>query len=93
MRTTNIDSFTIMNNIHDTLLSRGILCIMRPLLGGCQLKFPWCDGNAAIYSGTYRNKAGRVETYGFPWDEGKISVFEPDKFVEIITSFYEACTK
>ena len=93
MRTTNIDYFAIMNGIRETLLSRGIPCTMNPLYEGYQLRFHWCDGDVAIHSTTYCNNIGRVETYNFPWDEGDVSVLEPDEFIEIITNFYQDCTK
>ena len=93
MRTTNINYFSTMDGIHTTLLSRGIPHTMRPLLDGYQLRFPWCDGDVAMHSGTYHHDAGRVETYCFPWDDGDVSVFTPEEFIETITNFYTTCTK
>lgn len=93
MRAANIDYFTIMNGIRETLLSRGVPCTMNPVFEGYQLRFHWCDGDVAIHNGTYHSAEGRVETYCFPWDEGDVSVFEPDEFIEAITDFYATCTK
>ena len=93
MRPTNIDYFAIMNGIRETLLSRGVLCTMNPLFESCQLRFLWYDGDVVIHSTAYCNNVGQIETYDFPWDNGDASVFEPDQFVEIITNFYNICTK
>lgn len=45
-------------------------------LGGYQLRFPWCDGD--IIAHQYApSELGKVESMGFSWDEGDVSVKEP----------------
>lgn len=45
-------------------------------LGGYQLRFPWCDGDIVAHK--YAPSAlGYVESMGFSWDAGDVSVKEP----------------
>lgn len=45
-------------------------------LGGYQLRFPWCDGDIVAHQYA-PSGLGKVESMGFSWDEGDVSVKEP----------------
>lgn len=43
------------------------------LLGGKQIRFNWCSGDAICHMGSYGGDAGLLETMGFMMDEGDVS--------------------
>ena len=72
-------------------------------LGGAdalQLVFPWCKGDVvvgilhsfddAVVRGIADFTYPSIETYGFPFDNGDITVFKtPEDFVKKLNEFYE----
>lgn len=44
---------------------------------GYQWKFDYWSGDVIITSGSYNHENGFVESYGFPWDKGDVSVCTP----------------
>ena len=86
---TNLYFFTI-NFIKIILDSLQIPCEMREIYKGYQLRFPWCSGDIAMHDGTYGAKAGDVESYEFPWDDGDVSRLTPEEATRKIIAYYEA---
>jgi len=85
---TNLYFFTI-NFIKIILDSLQIPCEMREIYEGYQLRFPWCEGDIAMHDGTYGAKAGDVESYQFPWDDGDVSRLTPVAAMRKIIAYYE----
>ena len=94
MKAQNRKGENIMNyqktiaDIFDTLRAYGIPCNKEKLWNGFAIRFPWCDGDVAMHSGTYGNSMGHVESYKFSWDEGDVTHMTPEKAVEFITHEY-----
>lgn len=57
---------------------------------GLQIRFPWHSGDMACHAGTYGHTSGCVESYQFPWDNGDVSVLEPEEAVELLFDLYNA---
>ena len=56
-------------------------------LGGYQLRFPWCHGD--VISHRYApSRRGRVESMGFSWDAGDVTVMEPGAMANLIIVEY-----
>lgn len=55
---------------------------------GLQIRFPWHPGDMACHAGTYGHTDGCVESYQFPWDNGDVSVLEPEVAVELLFDLY-----
>lgn len=75
-----------------TCLSRlNIPFEMRSLYEGWQILCPWADNaDVAAHDGTYGTARGMVESYGFPWDEGDVSVLTPEEAADrIIVYWYQ----
>jgi hypothetical protein len=85
---TNLYFFTI-NFIKIILDSLQIPCEMREIYKGYQLRFPWCEGDIAMHDGTYGAKAGDVESYQFPWDDGDVTQLSPEEATRKIIAYYE----
>lgn len=75
-----------------------------------QILFPWCGGDVVIgtlhsfdldrmlkgFSVDEKVDAifPSIETYGFPWDHGDITVFRsPEKFIKTIVNYYNGVMK
>lgn len=61
---------------------------VRPLNGGFQILFPWCDGDVVCHSFSYGNKWGEFESYGFPWDEFDVTVLSISDAATKIIGYY-----
>ena len=85
---TTLYFFTI-NFIYTVLRSLQIPCEMREIYEGYQLLFPWCEGDIAMHDGTYGAKAGDVESYCFPWDDGDVTQLRPEEAARKIVAYYE----
>lgn len=79
---------TTMTDIFDTLHTYGIPCFIEKLWDGYAIRFPWCNGDIAMHSGTYGNSMGYVESYQFSWDEDDVTRMEPAVAIELITHEY-----
>ena len=77
-----------MTNILNTLHTYGIPCNIEELWDGYAIRFPWCDGDIAMHSGTYGNSMGYVESYQFSWDEDDVTRMEPATAIELVTHEY-----
>lgn len=66
-------------------------CYVMPLYDGYKVTFPWCDGDVIAHSGMlgYGEYGYSVESFGFPWDEGDVTLLEVKEAADLITSFYE----
>lgn len=64
---------------------------IKPLYEGWQIRFNWAYGaDVAAHDGTYGTFSGKVESYQFPWDEGDVSVLEPEEAFELIKALFLA---
>lgn len=61
-------------------------------LGGYQLRFPWCDGDIVAHQYA-PSGLGKVESMGFSWDEGDVSVKEPMIMAVNVVREYETWGK
>lgn len=59
------------------------------VMGGWQLRFPWCEGDVAIHGWTVDHEKGKVESYQFPWDDGDVTILSPDAAAELIIEYYK----
>lgn len=66
--------------------------IPRALYEGWQLRFPWTEGDVACHKGTYGSAHGKVETYEFPWDDGGVTMLDPNECAEKIIAYYREIT-
>ena len=78
----------VMNDIELALFHSNIEYTQHSLHGGYQLRFPWCDGDVVIHDRSGKSADGKVESFGFPWDVGEISIMTPKLFVEYIRNYY-----
>ena len=54
---------------------------------GYQLRFPWCVGD--IFAHQYApSKLGKVESMGFSWDDGDVTVMEPEAMAIMVVAEY-----
>lgn len=58
----------------------GIQYDIHALHGGAQITFDWNEGDGVCHSFSYGNETGNIETYGFPWDNGDVSVLDIPEF-------------
>lgn len=56
---------------------------------GFQWRFPWCDGDVIIHSGSYGHYIGYLESMNFPWDEDDVSVESINDMAEKIYHYYK----
>ena len=61
-------------------------------LGGYQLRFPWCDGDIVAHQYA-PSGLGKVESMGFSWDKGDVSVKEPMIMAVNVVREYETWEK
>lgn len=56
---------------------------------GYAIRFPWKEGaDVAVHFGSYGSACGYVESIGWPWDDGDVSMLSPDDAVNKITDEY-----
>ena len=60
-------------------------------LGGYQLRFPWCDGDIVAHQYA-PSRLGKVESMGFSWDAGDVTVMEPEAMAIMIIAEYVIVT-
>lgn len=65
----------------------GIPYSIEPILDGYAICFPWCFGDVACHQYTGGNE-WYVESYGFPWDDGDITVLLPEEAAKNIVDLY-----
>lgn len=80
--------FNVMNSISKEFDTIGIPHTMRERLDGYQIVFPWTEGDIAIHLGTYSCEEGCVESYQFSWDDGGVSVLDPEEAIYKIEEEY-----
>ena len=56
---------------------------------GWQIRFNWCVGDVACHDGTSGHQLDKVETYQFPWDNGDVSVLDPEEAADKIVEYYK----
>lgn len=56
-------------------------------LTGYQLQFPWCDGDIVAHQYA-PSTLGKVESIGFSWDAGDVTVMEPEAMAYMIIAEY-----
>lgn len=78
-----------INIIADECFARGIPFHVHQIFEGWQITFPWCEGDVACHDGTYGAHSGYVESLGFPWDRGDVSVMKPKKMARKIVKYYK----
>ena len=67
----------------NALAFRGVTAQLVPCLDGWKLLFPWYeDGDIACNTAT----GGYLESFGFPWDDGDVTVNEAENFARYIAS-------
>ena len=74
--------------IHHILVTLHIPCTVNALYKGWQLRFPWCDGDIAVHTGTFGEAQGMVESFHFPWDEGDVTALTPEEAAIKIIALY-----
>lgn len=58
---------------------------IRPLWGGLQIMFPWCNGDAICNKWSYGSESGNVETMNCPWDDDDVtSLTVEDAYIKIV---------
>lgn len=63
---------------------------VRPAFEGWQIICLWANADVVVHDGTRGAKWGKVETLGFPWDEGGVTKLTPEEAVgRIITYWYQ----
>ncbi len=80
--------FERIGAIASALDSVNIPYTVRPIYEGWQIRFPWCNGDVAAHDGTYGARAGMVESYCFPWDDGDVSVLTVEEAITAIRDYY-----
>ena len=59
------------------------------LYDGCAVCFYWCDGDFICHNGSYGCNSGLVESIGFPWDNGDVSVHTPEEIADLVANYYK----
>ena len=81
--------FTSIVDLLNLLAECGFTAQLFPIHDGWQLRFPWYEeGDIACHSGT----GGRLESYGFPWDEGDVTRDSADGFRWRLASLWNEVT-
>lgn len=73
------------------LSDNGVPCHVEDLYDGYKVTFPWCDGDVIAHSGMlgYGECGYTVESFGFPWDEGDVTLLDIQEAVDLITKCYK----
>lgn len=79
-------------NLIVALSKNEVPCYVMRLYDGYKVVFPWCDGDVIAHSGMlgYGECGYTVESFGFPWDEGDVTLLEVQEAVDLITNLYKA---
>lgn len=74
-----------------TLSDNGVPCRVNDLYDGYKVTFPWCDGDVIAHSGMLGGgECGwTVESFGFPWDEGDVTLLDVQEAIDLITKCYK----
>ena len=74
-----------------TLADNGIPSHVEDLYDGFKVTFPWCNGDVIAHSGMLcgGNYAYTVESFGFPWDEGDVTLLDVQEAIDLITKYYK----
>lgn len=75
-----------------TLSDNGVPCNVEDCYDGYKVTFPWCDGDVIAHSYMLgRGKHGyTVESFGFPWDYGDVTLLDVQEAIDLITDLYKA---
>ena len=72
-------------NITNKLDEAKVPYTINECLAGYQLRFPWCHGD--IVAHRYApSKPGKVESMGFSWDDGDVTVMEPEAMAIMVVA-------
>lgn len=73
------------------LSDNGVPCHVEDLYDGYKVTFPWCDGDVIAHSGMLGGgECGyTVESFGFPWDEGDVTLLDVQEAIDLITKCYK----
>ena len=85
--------FERINDLVLTLSDNGIPCQVTDLYDGYKVTFfPWSSGDVIAHSYMLgRGEHGcTVESFGFPWDEGDVSLLDVQEAIDLITDLYKA---
>lgn len=74
-------------NITNKLDEAEVPYTINDCLSGYQLQFPWCDGDIVAHQYA-PSKLGKVESMGFSWDAGDVTVMEPEAMAIMIIAEY-----
>lgn len=75
------------------LSARKIPFNFQDFLSGAQLSFPWCSGTVKCYQHSIGSKSGYVESYGFAWDKGAVSMLDVDEAIRKIIEDHDTFLK
>ena len=82
--------FTTTIQLLNHLADSGFPAQLQACHDGWQLLFPWFKGgDIACHSGT----GGRLESYGFPWDDGDVTTDTVDGFCRRFASLLAQVTQ
>lgn len=59
-----------------------------PVQNGYQLTFCWTEGDVACNEWTQGSEHYMVETMGFPWDKGGVTILNPQEAAARIACYY-----
>ena len=73
------------------LSDNGVPCHVEDLYDGYKVTFPWCCGDVIAHPGMLGGgECGyTVESFGFPWDEGDVTLLDIQEAVDLITKCYK----
>lgn len=73
------------------LSDNGVSCDVKNLFDGYKVTFPWTFGTVVAHSGVLGQNASKytVESFGFPWDEGGVTLLDVQEAIDLITEFYK----
>ncbi len=80
---------TVIKTFISKCIEAGIPFTFKPLHDGGEIRFSWCSGTIAIFFGTHESCRGRLESYGFPWDDGRLSTLKVDTAFDFLKIYYE----
>lgn len=73
-----------------TLSDNKVPCNVENCYDGYKVTFPWCKGDVIAHSGMLGGGEYGVESFGFPWDEGDVTLLGTTEAVYLITEYYGA---
>ena len=74
------------------LSDNGVPCHVEDLYDGYKVTFSWCCGDVIAHSGMLGGGECEytVESFGFPWDEGDVTLLDVQEAIDLITNLYKA---